>query len=273
MIKYHFKLACRSIRRHKLYFVINVIGFALAICVSCVVFLIVNFEFSFDKFHPDRERLYHVGCKLPLDGKWNTSYIPPPAPDAFSKEISGLAAVSKFYPYSATITIAQKGRKPETFDSNIEGLDRSSIIITDKHYFEIFRYVWIAGSPVNSLETPFKVVLTESRAFKYFGATPIDKIIGKQIIYNDSLRVSVSGIVKDWNKNTDFPFTDFISYSTINTSFLKNTYQTDTWRDVRGNPWVWTMVKLSNGVEPEQIENQFHDFLKCTWWRVIPTRI
>jgi len=76
------------------------------------------------------------------------------------------------------------------------------------------------------------------------------------------LKVTVAGIIKDWNQNTDFPFTEFISSSTINVSFLKNTFRTDAWEEIRGNPWIWSAVKLSKGVTEEQIIKQFHSFLE-----------
>ena len=63
------------------------------------------------------------------------------------------------------------------------------------------------------------VVLTQSRAKTYFGDLQPDEMIGKTITYDDSLTVTVTGILQDWNKNSDFNFSDFISFSTINSSF------------------------------------------------------
>jgi putative ABC transport system permease protein len=258
MFQNYFKIALRRILRNKVYSLIHVLGLTLSIIVSIVIYLITSFEFSFDSFHPDKGRIYHLGCKEP-NTTWNTSRIPPPMPAALRNEIAGLEAVVSFYPYDATITTHTNAKRSPVFDSGIEGsgTDQTSVIITDPHYFEIFRYNWLAGNPATSLKDPFKVVLSESKARKYFGSLPYDNIIGKEIVYNDSLVLSVSGIVQDWDQHTDFPYTDFISLSSIGSSgFLKATYRTDDWGHVRGNPWIWTIVKLSKNVTEPQIARQ-----------------
>jgi hypothetical protein len=48
----------------------------------------------------------------------------------------------------------------------------------------------------NFLTEPFKVVLTEARAKVYFPSIPFSEMIGKQIVYDDSVVTTVSGIVK-----------------------------------------------------------------------------
>jgi putative ABC transport system permease protein len=37
-----------------------VLGLALGICACIVIYLITSYEFSFDKFHTDRERIYRI---------------------------------------------------------------------------------------------------------------------------------------------------------------------------------------------------------------------
>ncbi len=253
----YFKVALRRIFRNKVYSLINVFGLTLGIAVSIVIYLITSFEFSFDAFHPDKERIYRVGCKEP-NTTWNTSRVPPPAPAALRNEIAGFEAVASFYPYDATITIHSNAKKSLVFD-------QTSVIITDPHYFEIFNYNWLAGNPATSLKEPFKVVLSESKAHKYFGSLTCSNIIGKEVVYNDSLILTVSGIVKDWDQHTDFPYTDFISRSTIgNSGFLKASYRTDDWGRTRGNPWIWTMVKLSKNVTAPQIAKRLEAFATRT---------
>ncbi|HSZ84402.1 MAG TPA: ABC transporter permease [Puia sp.] len=259
MLKHYFKISWRNIIRNKIFTVINIAGLALGICTCIVIFLITNFELSFDNFHPDKERIYHIGQKDPITPS-NVSRISPPMPDALRQEITGIEAVASFYPYDASITPGnEKGL--HTFNSGIEGSDQTSVIITDLHYFDIFKFDWLAGKPTTSLQQPFKVVLSESKAHKYFGSLPYDNIIGRELTYNDSLHVTVSGIVKDWNKNTDFPYTEFISYSSINSSnFLKTTYRTDDWS--RNSAGMWCMIKLSKNSTAFQIKSQLKDFVK-----------
>ena len=50
MIKNYFIVACRNFWRNKIFSVINVLGLSIGISASLVIFLIVYYEFSFDKF-------------------------------------------------------------------------------------------------------------------------------------------------------------------------------------------------------------------------------
>jgi len=71
-------------------------------------------------------------------------------------------------------------------------------ILADTDYFNIFPRTWLAGSPTQSLGQPYSVVLTESRARAFFGDMPATGYINSEVIYEDSLHVRVSGIIKDY---------------------------------------------------------------------------
>jgi hypothetical protein len=85
--------------------------------------------------------------------------------------------------------------------------EKTNIIFADEFYFSLFEQDWLAGSKQTALKDPYQVVLTEERAKTYFGNLPANDIIGKQITYDDSIKTTVSGIVKDQTeKATDFRF-------------------------------------------------------------------
>ena len=50
MIKNYFKIAFRNFQRNKIFSIINVFGLSIGISAALVIFLIVHYEFSFDKF-------------------------------------------------------------------------------------------------------------------------------------------------------------------------------------------------------------------------------
>ena len=261
MLKSYFRIAWRNMTRHKVFTFINVLGLSLGLCACVVIYLITRFEYSFDDFHPDKERIYRlVGEEQFVSGaKMFAKNVPPPIPLAIRQEIPGLEAVSGFYPYWTTIDIAGETTGIHKFNSRIDGTYITTTVIADANFFTIFKYDWLAGNPSVSLQEPFNVVLSESRAHTYFGNLPPDKIMGRELLYNDSIRVRVSGIVKDWNKNTDFLFTDFISLSTIHSSsLLKNKYSTTDWTAPHG---IATFVKLSGGVSPDRVNGQLAGFL------------
>src|SRR4029078_1773704 len=117
-------------------------------------------------------------------------------------------------------------------DVTKEFSDDNKAIITWPGYFDVFNYEWLAGNPGTALNDPYKVVLAESQANKYFGNQPAATLIGKTVVYNDSLQLTVSGIVKDWKGRSDFPFTDIISIGTAAHNSLKKDIPSLDWRSL-----------------------------------------
>jgi putative ABC transport system permease protein len=111
--------------------------------------------------------------------------------------------------------------KPNRIIPGISSDEPYHITFADTDYLKIFHYQWLAGNPATALQRPFSVVLTESEAKRYFQDGAPENWMGRSLVYEDSLTVSVTGIVKDWDQHTDFGFKDLLSYSTLENSFLK----------------------------------------------------
>src|SRR5437763_1296629 len=58
MIRNYFLTAWRNLKSNRLNAFINVAGLAVAFTVCILLFLMVHFEFSFDKFHENGDRLF-----------------------------------------------------------------------------------------------------------------------------------------------------------------------------------------------------------------------
>jgi putative ABC transport system permease protein len=261
MVINYFRIATRILARNKLYTTINVLGLALGICGCMIIWLVGSYEMSFDRFHPDGGRIYRVGDGG-KPGERKIAEVLPPMPDAIRKMIPGMESVTAFFPlYNGHRVLIPSGDKPATpYDVAAEGQDgMPGVIIADADYFSIFHYQWLAGNPAIALKQPFTVVLTESRARRYFGSLPPASVIGKEVIYQDSLHVHVSAVVRDWKENTDLPYTDFISFPTIAGSFLKDVRHMDDWVYHRGGGmfyWPTCFVKLAKVSSPVQIDAQ-----------------
>jgi putative ABC transport system permease protein len=259
MLKNYFRIARRILAKNKLYTTINVLGLAIGICGCMIIWVVGSYEMSFDRIHPDGNRIYRVGGGG-KPGEEKLAEVLPPMPGAIRKTVPGMESVTAFFPlYTCNTVLIPAGDKAATqFDAAAEGQDgMPCVIVADADYFSIFRYQWLAGNPTTSLQQPFAVVLTESRARRYFGSLPPESVIGKEVIYQDSLHVRVSGVIRDWAENTDLPYTDFISFPTIASSFLKDVRHLDDWALRRGmGKWYWPtcFVKLSKGVSPAQVD-------------------
>lgn len=219
MLKEHWKIALRNIARHKTYASINILGLALGICSCLVIFLICNHELSTDSFHPGKERIYRTVEVITRDG--NTLKLAS-APLDFSRtartSFTGLQTVASYFLYEAKISIPHSAHPNTHYDNTIQGSRLPSTILAEPDYFRIFHYNWLAGAVSTA---PNTITLTETSARKFFGNTPATTLIGQQLLLNDSLTVTVTGIVRDWKQPTDMPFTEFLSYSTSRTPFVQ----------------------------------------------------
>jgi putative ABC transport system permease protein len=263
MFRNYLKIAWRNISRNKAYTTINVLGLSLGICACLIIYLITSFELSYDTFHPEKDQIYRIVTSMQdPQGKTSEGASGIAAlPIALRKELSGFEAVTGFCNYFAKVTIPGTDKREKKFLAPKDGEENSPVIVAEPQYFKIFQYRWLLGKPSTALNEPFKVVLSEQEARKYFGNGPLDKAMGKEVIYNDSLRLTVSGIVQDWDEHTDFGFKDFISFATVPHSFLKKDIDLQSWTmwdfDTQG------YVKLAKGVTPAQVEKQFPQFIKA----------
>src|SRR5258708_14543872 len=60
MLKNYFLVALRNFWRNKTFSLINIVGLAIGISASLVIFLLVQYDSSFDKFEKDSSRIYRV---------------------------------------------------------------------------------------------------------------------------------------------------------------------------------------------------------------------
>jgi putative ABC transport system permease protein len=257
MFKNYFLIAVRNFWRNKIFSVINMAGLAIGISAALVIYLIVHYEFSFDKFEKNSDRIYRVVTVTKSAGTpFFLSGVPSPLSEAVSKEIPGIEATVPFYQYyGENVTIPNNNAGKSYIFKNQSGL-----IFADSKYFNLLPYQWLAGSPKTALNEPSKVVLSEERARTYFPSANFTDIIGKQIIYNDSVIITVSGVVKKLDQNTDFIFKEFISLSTISNSGLKSDYSQDNWGAISSSSQLF--IRLAGGNTVNKVEAELKTLLK-----------
>jgi len=250
MLKNHLRVSWRHLTKAKGYSLINVLGLTIGLSACITLFQICHYEFGFDRFHPNADRIYRAVSKR--HGAGNTDWrsigmISMGASHTIRDQYPGIENIANFYSYNVAVTVPASGVK-------IEAGKEYNMIITDSSWFSIFQYRWLAGTP--SAE-PFTVVLTANKARQYFGRLAADQYIGKKLVYDDSLTVTVTGIVQDWTQPTDLHFTDFISFSTQGASFLRyhtgfdNPTKPDNWSE---RTYAQTYLLLKKGVTPASFD-------------------
>lgn len=250
MILSSFRFALRNISRNKLLASINVLGLTIGISACMAIFLIANFELSYDRFHEKGDRIYRIYSKFNGVYSGTNPGLATGVAKAIQEQVSGIEASTHF------ITVSQNKVFVPQADGQKKMIQGKSVpVMVDPDYFDVIHFnTWMVGSP-ESLSAPGSVVLTEGQARMYFGDMKLQEMIGRPLTYGDSLQVSVTGILADVDERTDFQFTDFISKSTnALLSDNQKLFVEDDWNSTNSNSQLF--VRLASGVLPAQIDGQ-----------------
>ncbi|HKO82813.1 MAG TPA: ABC transporter permease, partial [Chitinophagaceae bacterium] len=88
MLKNYFTVALRNFWRNKVFSTINILGLSIGISAALVIFLIVYYEFSFDKFEKDGDRIYRVVLDAKFNGvEGHSAAVPAPLSKAIQTEV------------------------------------------------------------------------------------------------------------------------------------------------------------------------------------------
>ena len=214
MFKNYLKTAFRNLQRNKSYALINVLGLAVGIAASLLIFLVIQFQSSFDNFHKKRDSIYRVASKFATqDGFDYSGGVSFPVAPALRLEFPQLKEVAAIYRKGGQITIDDENTQQKK-------LHEDNFFYAEPQFFKMFDFGWLAGTPETCLKDPNSVVLTQSTAEKYFGNWK--KAIGKTIKYENKTLYKVTGILKNVPANTDFPLSIVAGYTAIQNTYTKN---------------------------------------------------
>ncbi|WP_337044695.1 ABC transporter permease [Emticicia sp. 17c] len=227
MIRNYLKIAFRSLLRNKSYAFINATGLAVGIAACLLLFLIVQFELSFDNFHTKKDRIYQVVSEFNYGGISYGRGAPLPVPLALRTDYPQLEKVAG---------IAEAGGQINIYDAKKQNIekkfkDEGGMFYAEPEFFEIFDFPLLSGNAKTMLSEPNTAVLTQEMAEKFFGNWK--SAIGKTInIDNDKQGYRITAILKNIPKNTDFPLKVVFSYKNF-LSYNKNNI--NDWESVSGS--------------------------------------
>ena len=168
MFKNYIKITLRNLAKQKIYSAINILGLAIGLAGAILIFLFVQNELSYDRFHENTENLHRVYVNFHAeDGSIDRTFrgitMPMgPVMEEYFPEITHSIRVSNNY-----ATIRTEGK-----------LFSEKITQVDKSFFQAFSFPLLMGNPSSVFAQDYSIVLTENHARKYFGeANPIGKTL------------------------------------------------------------------------------------------------
>ncbi|HWB26487.1 MAG TPA: ABC transporter permease [Chitinophagaceae bacterium] len=210
MFRNYFKTAWRNLLRNKSYAAINITGLAIGIAACLLIFLVVQYETSFDNFHTQKDHIYRVvNVSYDPDGKHLGSGTQIPLADGLKLEFPQLQHVGSI--------MLNDGSQYEINDGNngspLKKFKEDLAYYADPAFFQIFDFKWLAGDKRTALSEPNTVVLSRDEADKFFGDW--HTAVGKTVTYENKRDLKVTGILENTPPNTDFPMKLVMSWRTL----------------------------------------------------------
>lgn len=212
MVRNYIKIAFRNLFNNKSHALINIGGLAVGVACAFVIFLIIQFDYSFDTYHENASRTYRLIYEERDNGE--TRYgpgVPYPLPEALKEEfpqIEHLTMVDANITPSVVLIDRETGRKKFSLQSL-----SAEFAHVNSDYFRIFDYTWLLGDPETALNRPGTLVISKPIASKLFGnENPIGKTITLHPYHEDE--VEITGVVAELPENTNLPF-NMLGYARI----------------------------------------------------------
>ncbi|MEM9832329.1 MAG: ABC transporter permease [Bacteroidota bacterium] len=240
MLRNYLLTALRSFAKKKSYTFINILGLAIGLASSFLIFLWVQSEYQIDRFHANGQRLYQVmKNEYFSDGQIRTSpAVPMPLAETLEEN----------FPEFEEAELALWDRN--MLVSSGEDRYREKGAYFGQDFFTIFSYPFIAGNPNTALQDINAIVISETLARKYFGE---QNALGKSLQINDE-EVEVTGVFKDVPKYSSIAFDFAIPME----KFIRDNKWTEYW----DNNGLRMFTLLESETDVDQINANIKNIIK-----------
>lgn len=217
------KITLRNFKRQPGYSFINITGLAIGIACALTIFLYVQDELSYDRFHEKSDRIYRIdqtNIWANFEGRFSSTG--PGVANVLQEAIPEIeTAVRVNKPADYLITIQNNQR-------DIRYFEESNVLSADSGFFDVFSMEFLEGQALNSLKAPYSVVITEKTRRRYFDEEPG---VGKTITVGnpgEEISYRVTGVVQEMPTYSHFSF-DLLTSLSSNPNVKR-----------RENTWIWT---------------------------------
>jgi putative ABC transport system permease protein len=242
MLKNYIKVAVRNIKRNKVFSLVNLLGLAVGMCCSFIIFLYIQHELSYDRFHEKADRIYRVVTEWQVESgsRIGQTTAAPIAPAL----LSDYPEVQKAVRIRRTGAVVNREEK-----SFAEG----GVYLVDPSFLDLFNFPLIRGNPETALSGLYSIVINEEMAEKYFGN---QDPMGKRLTLWNDYDFEVTGVAGNVPKNTHLDFDFLARFDLVNS--LSNYDYLGSW-----GAWnFFTYILLQKDLSVPEFEGKTGYFLK-----------
>lgn len=157
MLGYYFKIAFRSLWKHKGFSALNITGLSIGTAIVILLSLYVWDEWAFDRFHAKSDRIYRAWVKEHFRGDVFFNTV---TPLILGQELrDNFPEVEQVARYYTVNTLAKKG--------NFSELEKVHTV--EPSFFKVFDFKFLRGKLDHAFSNINSVLITEEIGLKYFG--------------------------------------------------------------------------------------------------------
>lgn len=239
MFKSYLKIAWRNILKNKVFSILNIVGLAIGLLCSLLIFLWVSDELAVDNYHENIDRLYSVYQRQIFEGRIDAGYFTPAVLYRELKE--KIPEIEKAAPRSFTTKTFAYEDKIFKQDGSFAGAD----------YFDMFSLDFLEGTIASAMDSPDDIAISETMAKTFFGSAK--NAIGKSLSYENKNQLKVSAVFKD-NGPADSRKSDYFLHWDI---FLEE----NSWAPNILNSSPPTFIMLAENADSKAVGGKIKDFL------------
>ncbi|MEM8898002.1 MAG: FtsX-like permease family protein [Bacteroidota bacterium] len=253
MFSHYLKVIWRQLAHNKVFSLLKIGGLAVAFATSFLLFLYVNYEFSFDQIHPLADDTYRVELVDTKNGvpQLNQGDFIGKSPRALGpkllQDIPEVLQTCRIHGSFGEAILSSQERKGSREPMSIE-----NFYYVDSSFFEVFSYTFLEGNAETVFQIPKSIILTESVAKRYFDHS--SGFVGKTVeIKGYSMTAGtyqIGAIIKDPPPNSHLQFPLLMPIEELNASDFYVEYG-------KGYEWEWryfyTYVSLKKGTRPQDL--------------------
>lgn len=240
MLKNYLKTAIRNLVRNRLYTFINVFGLTVGLASCMFIFLYLNNELRYDKFHHNPDRVYRLirTADYKTEGIRYIGVTSGPFAEAILTDFEGIVEQTlRVENNNGLITYGEKAFLED------------KLFLADSNFFMVLNFPLVVGNKETVLNGGSKVVISSALAIKYFGD---DDPIGKILEMDNQVLIEVTGVFDKALFDSHLDFDLVVSISIIkNLSYFK-----DWWSNS-----LSTYVVLKDGKKKNDLEPHLQGFM------------
>lgn len=242
MIRNYLISVWRYIARNKVFTTINILGLAIGMTACMLITQYVLNELSYDTFHKSRNQIYRLQLDRYNKGELTTRWASGAA--GIGPDVAANFPEVKYY-----VRMIKRNAVLSHGDAFFKEDDTYA---ASEHFFQVFSFKLLQGVDSLVLRDPFKIVISQSFAKKYFGG---ENPVGKILRYNGRTDYEVTGVFEDMPANSHMKADALLSFATL--PILWNDDITS---------WNWdgflTYVLLNDNARAKELEAKLPAFVQ-----------